>query len=55
MTDIFKDKNSLNKIMEDIYWQGKVQEGRLREFIGHTPIEVIVGFILGIVIAFLAS
>jgi acid phosphatase family membrane protein YuiD len=43
----------INKIMEDIYWQGRVQEGRLREFIGHTPIEVIVGFLLGIVIALL--
>lgn len=45
----------LNKIMEDIYWQGKVQEGRLRELIGHTPIEIIVGFLLGIVIALLAG
>jgi uncharacterized protein len=44
----------LNKIMDDIYWQGKIQEGRLREFIGHTPIEVIAGFILGVVIAFIA-
>jgi acid phosphatase family membrane protein YuiD len=41
----------LNKVMEDIYWQGKIQEGRLRELIGHTPIEVIVGFLLGIAIA----
>ena len=45
----------LNKILDDIYWQGKVQEGRLREFIGHTPIEVIVGFLLGIIIAALAK
>jgi acid phosphatase family membrane protein YuiD len=44
----------LNKIMDDIYWQGKIQEGRLREFIGHTPIEVIAGFILGVAIAFIA-
>ena len=44
----------LNKIMDDIYWQGKIQEGRLREFIGHTPIEVIAGFVLGVVIAFIA-
>lgn len=41
----------LNRIMDDIYWQGKIQEGRLRELIGHTPIEVIVGFILGVSIA----
>ncbi|MCX7926610.1 MAG: divergent PAP2 family protein [Candidatus Omnitrophica bacterium] len=41
----------LNKIMDDIYWQGKIKEGRLRELIGHTPIEVIGGFILGVLIA----
>jgi acid phosphatase family membrane protein YuiD len=44
----------LNKITEDIYWKGKIHEGRLRELIGHTPIEVIGGFILGTVIAFIA-
>lgn len=43
----------LNKIMEDIYWQGKVHEGRLRELIGHTPIEVIGGLLLGAGIAYL--
>ena len=41
----------LNKIMDDIYWQGRIQEGRLREFIGHTPLEVIGGMLLGIGIA----
>ncbi len=41
----------LNKIMEDIYWQGKIQELRLRELLGHTPIEVIAGFFLGVVVA----
>ncbi len=45
----------LNKIMDDIYWQGKIQEGRLRELIGHTPFEVIMGFLLGVVIAVLAK
>jgi len=43
----------LNKILDDIYWQGKIQEDRLRELIGHTPIEVIMGMVLGIVISFL--
>ncbi|MDD5477335.1 MAG: divergent PAP2 family protein [Candidatus Omnitrophica bacterium] len=46
-----KQAGILNKIMEDIYWQGKIQELRLRELIGHTPVEVIVGLFLGIVIA----
>ena len=42
----------LNKIMDDIYWQGRTSEGRLRELIGHTPIEVLAGALLGIVVAF---
>ncbi len=41
----------LNKIMDDIYWQGKTKESRLRELIGHTPIEVIAGCLLGITVA----
>jgi len=41
----------LNKITEDIYWQGKIKDNRLRELIGHTPIEVIAGFFLGVFIA----
>lgn len=45
----------LNKVTEDIYWQGRIKEGRLRELIGHTPIEVIVGGALGVIIAFLAG
>lgn len=49
-----KQARILNKIMDDIYWQGKIGEGRLREFIGHTPIEVIGGFLLGVLIAFIA-
>ncbi|MFA5436999.1 MAG: divergent PAP2 family protein [Candidatus Omnitrophota bacterium] len=49
-----KQARILNKITEDIYWRGKVPEGRLRELIGHTPVEVIGGFLLGVFIAFLA-
>jgi acid phosphatase family membrane protein YuiD len=43
----------LNKIMDDIYWRGRIQEDQLRELIGHTPVEVIIGAILGIFVAFL--
>ena len=50
-----KQARILNRIMNDIYWQGKIEEGRLRELIGHTPIEVIVGFLLGVTIAFVAQ
>lgn len=48
-----KQAGILNKIMEDIYWKGKIDEVRLRELIGHTPVEVIVGFLLGIAVAVL--
>lgn len=44
----------LNKITEDIYWQGKINEKRLRELIGHTPVEVIAGGLLGVLIAIVA-
>ncbi|MBU1868904.1 MAG: divergent PAP2 family protein [Candidatus Omnitrophica bacterium] len=46
-----KQARILNKITEDIYWRGKLEEARLRELIGHTPVEVIAGFFLGVVIA----
>lgn len=49
-----KQARILNKISEDIYWQGRISEGRLRELIGHTPIEVIIGFLLGVIVAILA-
>ena len=49
-----KQAGILNKIMEDIYWKGKIQELRLRELIGHTPVEVIIGLILGIAIALIS-
>jgi len=41
----------LNKVMDDIYWKGKIQESRLKELIGHTPVEVIMGSIIGILMA----
>ncbi|MBF0385448.1 MAG: divergent PAP2 family protein [Candidatus Omnitrophica bacterium] len=37
----------LNKIMDDLY-HGRVEADKLRELIGHTPLEVIMGFFLGI-------
>jgi len=46
-----KQAEILNKILDDIYWRGKVSEDRLKELLGHTPIEVLAGTILGIVIA----
>ena len=49
-----KQARILNKITEDIYWQGRIDEVRLRELIGHTPVEVIAGFLLGVAIALLS-
>jgi len=45
----------LNRITEDIYWQGRIKDDRLRELLGHTPVEVIAGLFLGILIAILAQ
>ncbi|NQT33506.1 MAG: divergent PAP2 family protein [Candidatus Omnitrophica bacterium] len=42
----------LNKIMDDIYWKKQIQEDRLKELIGHTPIQVIAGIIVGLAVAF---
>lgn len=41
----------LNKILEDIYFQGKIKEGKVRELLGHTPIQVLAGSIIGALIA----
>ncbi len=38
----------LNRMIDEIYAQGKFSEQYIREFLGHTPIEVLVGAILGI-------
>ncbi len=41
----------LNQILDDIYWKGKIETERLFELIGHSPLQVIVGGILGIILA----
>ena len=46
-----KQASILNKILDDIYWKGKIQEDQLKELIGHTPIEVIMGSMIGIFLA----
>ena len=38
----------LNKVLDDMYWKGRIEGERLKEFIGHTPMQVIVGAALGI-------
>lgn len=41
----------LNKMLEDMHKHRPIQDKRLKELVGHTPVEVIAGAILGIVIA----
>ena len=40
----------LNRLVEDLVHMRGIQEQRLRELLGHTPLEVVVGAILGIVV-----
>jgi acid phosphatase family membrane protein YuiD len=40
----------LNRLVEDLMHMRGVQEQRLRELLGHTPFEVVVGAILGVVV-----
>ncbi len=46
-----KQAEALNKILDDIYWKHHVKEDRLKELLGHTPVEVLTGTFLGIVVA----
>jgi uncharacterized protein len=38
----------LNKIMDDLHAKKKIHDSRLKEILGHTPIEVFVGALIGI-------
>ena len=48
-----KQAEILNKMLEDIYWKKKMDEDKLKEFIGHTPVQVYAGAALGIVVSLL--
>jgi len=40
----------LNRLIDDLMAQRGIQETRLRELLGHTPVEVLVGAALGIAV-----
>ena len=40
----------LNRLIDDVMSQRGIQETRLRELLGHTPVEVLVGAALGIAV-----
>ncbi|MCQ9208366.1 MAG: divergent PAP2 family protein [Omnitrophica bacterium] len=45
-----KQAEILNVILDDIYWKKKVKEEKLKELLGHTPVEVLVGATIGILV-----
>jgi acid phosphatase family membrane protein YuiD len=51
-----KQARILNQIIDELFSEGKeFNEDRLKELLGHTPFQVIVGLMLGIAISCLAS
>jgi len=43
----------LNRLVEDLVHMRGMQEQKLRELLGHTPVEVVVGALLGIVVGWI--
>ena len=43
----------LNRLVEDLVHMRGMQEERLRELLGHTPVEVLVGAVLGVAVGIL--
>jgi len=50
-----KQAEILNQIVEDLYKKRGLKFERLREFLGHTSLEVFVGIVLGIIIGILVT
>jgi acid phosphatase family membrane protein YuiD len=40
-------------MLDDIYWRKNIKEERVKELLGHTPVEVLMGVIIGILVAFI--
>ncbi len=43
----------LNKMLDELYQKGQVPEKRLKELLGHTPVEVFAGAFLGVLISWM--
>lgn len=41
----------LNKLVDDMYWHKRLDGGVIGAFVGHTPIQVLVGFVMGATLA----
>ncbi|WP_312560416.1 divergent PAP2 family protein, partial [Anaerospora sp.] len=50
-----KQAKVLNKLMQELKAEHTVHDTRLKELLGHTPLEVLAGAILGFFIAYLFS
>ncbi len=47
-----KQAATLNKIIDELFDEGEFHHEHLKEFLGHTPIEVFAGSLLGIAISY---
>lgn len=45
----------LNKMIDELYEEGEFHQEHLKELLGHTPVEVIAGATLGILVAFFVN
>lgn len=43
----------LNRLLEDIYFKRRIPDERVKEFFGHTPVQVFGGMAVGLVVALL--
>jgi len=43
----------LNQILDELFQGHPISEQRLKEFLGHTPVQVLIGAALGVVVAWL--
>jgi hypothetical protein len=50
-----KQARILNQIIDELFSEKEFNEDRLKELLGHTPFQVIVGLMLGIAISCLAA
>jgi uncharacterized protein len=52
---VSKQARILNLMLDDVFHERGLKEERLRELIGHTPIQVIAGAVVGVVIGILLT
>ena len=50
-----KNAAVINRLIDDLYQDGSFKEEHLKELVGHTPIQVLAGALLGILIGTLMA